>query len=183
MTKKIELTQEIVRELLDYDPETGLLFWRERDIKWFEGENHHRERIRNGWNTRLSGKEALSHINDDGYKTGNLLSKYAFSHRIIWLWNYGNPLPEEIDHKNKIKTDNTLDNLFASDRKHNLKNKSKYKSNSTGVTGVLFDKKSGLYAPNIQVNKKRIWFKRTSSLEEAIKIRKEAEKEYGFTND
>ena len=30
------LTQEVVRELWNYDPETGKLFWKERDRKWFK---------------------------------------------------------------------------------------------------------------------------------------------------
>jgi len=32
------LTQDIVRELLDYDPATGAFTWKWRDIKWFKAD-------------------------------------------------------------------------------------------------------------------------------------------------
>ena len=35
----MKLTQEIVRELLDYDPETGIMRWKARAIEWFSVEN------------------------------------------------------------------------------------------------------------------------------------------------
>lgn len=180
---KIELTQEIVKELLHYDPETGHLYWKERDIKWFAGKDHHPEKIMRGWNTRYKNKEALAHLNDDGYKTGNILYKFSFAHRIIWLWNFGGPIPKELDHKNKIKTDNRLENLFSSNRSENLKNKGKYKNNTSGITGVLFDKKKEHWCPNICVDGKRIWGKRTKNLEEAIQTRRNLELKYGYTND
>jgi hypothetical protein len=36
MNKEQLVTPEIVREFLNYDSETGLFTWRERDISWFE---------------------------------------------------------------------------------------------------------------------------------------------------
>ena len=50
------ITQEIIRKLLDYDPETGKLTWRARDRKWFKS-----DRDCNAWNAKLSGKEAFTY--------------------------------------------------------------------------------------------------------------------------
>ena len=36
----MELTAEIVRELLHYNPNTGDLFWKERPLKYFKNEYH-----------------------------------------------------------------------------------------------------------------------------------------------
>lgn len=36
---EMKLTQEIVRELLDYDPETGIMRWKARAIEWFSVED------------------------------------------------------------------------------------------------------------------------------------------------
>jgi hypothetical protein len=66
----LELTQEIVRELLDYDPATGSLTWRTRDRKWFKF-----DRDQNAWNKRFAGQPALTYCDDQGYLCGKIFGK------------------------------------------------------------------------------------------------------------
>ena len=62
----MELTAEIVRELLDYNPDTGDLFWKERPLKYFKKEIDARK-----WNAKWSDKKAFT------YKTKDYRSKHG----------------------------------------------------------------------------------------------------------
>jgi hypothetical protein len=53
----IELNQEVVRELLDYFPETGELIWKRRARKWFVSDGSWKS-----WNAKNAGKPALSSV-------------------------------------------------------------------------------------------------------------------------
>lgn len=52
-TTRSELTAEIARELLDYDPLSGALTWKKRDRKWFSRSNQWKN-----WNGRYAGRQA-----------------------------------------------------------------------------------------------------------------------------
>lgn len=106
------LTQEIVQELLTYDPETGKLFWNERKKEWFKSEGDWKS-----WNDRYAGEEAFTCLKDNGYKNGKLLGRSCVAHRIAWLYTYGK-LPKEIEHINGDRSDNRLENLRKTSMKH-----------------------------------------------------------------
>lgn len=104
------LTPERVREILHYDLETGI-FTRRRLGK-------------------IAGTE-----NDSGYLVIGLDGKYYRAHRLAWLYVYGEWPTELIDHKNRIRTDNRIDNLRQSNRSENTQNTVTQRS-SSGVRGV-----------------------------------------------
>lgn len=61
-----KLTQQIVRELLEYNPRTGKLTWKKRSRKWFrstswrDGSHFQSSELRCAqWNKRWAGKRAL----------------------------------------------------------------------------------------------------------------------------
>lgn len=60
-------------------------------------------------------------------------------------------IPEgmEIDHINGVRDDNRIDNLRLVTKKENLKNKGMYKSNSSGFTGVSYDKSQDVWVSKI----------------------------------
>ena len=100
------LTQRIVRELLDYDPDTGVLTWRWRARKWFGS-----DRIWHSWNAKHAGKRAFTAIDTYGHAHGSLLGHLYRAHRIIWLWMTGRWPTLEIDHLNHRRDDNRWCNL------------------------------------------------------------------------
>lgn len=166
--------QEYLQECFNYDPETGLLYWKTRPL-------HHFKNLRgkNCWNARLSGKLALHHINKDGYRVGTVDFKLVFSHRVIYKMLTGEE-PETILHENGNPTDNRIENLSNGTQLENMKNQRKYHNNSSDVTGVYWHKKTEKWQVCISVNRKQKYLGLFKNFEDAVDKRKQAEVEYGY---
>src|SRR3546814_663675 len=103
------LAPEIVRELLDYDPDTGILRWKERSLKWFRDSRKHKAwHYRNQWNARYAGAIGFTAFTSDGYHHGCILSIQARAHRVAWCIYYGDWPSRVIDHINGNKIDNRI---------------------------------------------------------------------------
>lgn len=139
---KNEITQELARELLDYDPDTGVLTWRQRPREMF---SRHQDWAT--WNKRFSGARAGWVTTDArwGYQARSIgiLGRKMLEHRVVWVWMTGDVPPEQIDHENRDATDNRWSNLRASNSIANGHNQSKRKSNKSGYTGVSWEARSG----------------------------------------
>lgn len=170
----MELTQVIVRELLEYNSETGSLFWKERDLKWFKTQE-----TCNSWNARFARKEALTCTSQHGYKTGAIFGKHCKAHRIIHLWMTGE-WPDQVDHINGDKGDNRWENLRNVDFKENGKNQKTPKNNTSGVLGVYCHKNYKVWRAMIKVLGKNISLGSFKTKEEAITARQEVNIKYGF---
>jgi len=129
MSKRDQLTAEIVRELLDYNLETGIFIWKERDPKWFI-RDHDCKR----WNRKNAGKQAFTCVSSDGYLSGSIFRIGVLAHQVAFLWVTGHWPKPEIDHINRVRTDNRFCNLreatvFQNSQNRNLPNR-------TGTIGV-----------------------------------------------
>ena len=85
---------------------------------------------------------------------------------------------KHIDHKEHNLNDNRKCVLRSSTDALNARNRSKPSNNSSGVTGVCFHKKTGLWRAYITINKKRIELGEFEDINDAIKVRKQAEEKY-----
>jgi hypothetical protein len=164
----------LLRQLLEYDPETGQMFWRPRPVKFFVDEPHQRM-----WNTRYSGKRAFTSVNSHGYFAGHIFDKTFTAHRVIWALVYG-WWPQSIDHQNHNCLDNRIENLKAVSHAQNCKNVKRHKDNTSGVTGVVWSKQQKKWVSQIKVNYKYHYLGSFKNKEEAVAIRKAAEIKYGF---
>jgi len=163
---KKEITTELVRELLNYDQDTGLFTWRSRDRRWFNS-----TRTCKMWNTRFAGKVAGCVVKDArGYPALRIsvLGKSWLAHRLAFLWAY-EALPEQVDHLNRDSLDNRWKNLVASSYKENTKNKSMQSNNTSGVTGVYWNKAAGKWLARVKINGKFRCLGYSTDLQEAVK--------------
>lgn len=170
--KEALLTADYVREVLDYNPETGEFIWKKRAGHIMPG-------------TKAGG------IWKNGYCFIKLKGKQYLAQRLAWLYYYGE-WPSgilEVDHIDLNKSNNAITNLRLCTRPSNARNHSVYASNSSGVSGVCFNSYYGKWAATIRSDSYRADikdYKRESlglydTFEEAVKARKEAEKKYGYT--
>ena len=103
---KADLTAQRLRELLDYDPSTGLFTWR----------------VTNGWR-RKAGAIAGGAETWNGYLRVGIDGRVYMAHRLAWLHVHGEWPQADIDHINGIRSDNRIVNLRDVTRSVNLQNK------------------------------------------------------------
>lgn len=138
MAPKALPSQEVLRQLLDYNADTGALTWRERGVEWFNPAPAARrtaQHVCETWNTRYAGTPALHCVPSHGYRTGALLGGSFRAHRVCWKWAYGTE-PEMIDHINGDTTDNRIENLRSVSNQINSQNQKRRPDNVSGIPGV-----------------------------------------------
>lgn len=89
-----------------------------------------------------------------------------------------NETNKRVDHISHETTNNTRNNLRIVTNTENTMNRNINSNNTSGATGVNFEKSSGKWVARIQVNGKRIRLGAFDNLDKAIKARKEAEEKY-----
>lgn len=121
-------------------------------------------------------KDYCWHINGDGYVATQKNKKKILMHRLLT----GVADEFDIDHKNRIRNFNLKSNLNIVTKKENNQNHSLYKNNTSGVTGVSYDKNLGKWMSYIGVNGKRINGGIYSNMDDAINSRKQLEEQYFY---
>lgn len=148
MASKPLPSPEVLRQLLQYEPETGKLFWKYRGPEWFT-----LDRLQNTWNSNYAGREALSRIDPLGYRRGKILIKSYMAHRVIWCMCNGDT-DMEIDHINGVRSDNRIKNLRAATRSENMKNRASH--GGSCFLGVDWHKRNRRWRARINDNGRKI---------------------------
>jgi hypothetical protein len=110
-----------LRELLDFDQESGAFTWKVN-----------RNRVRAG--------SVAGSMDPYGYLRIGVDRVDYFAHRLVWLYVHGVYPESEIDHINQVKTDNRIANLRLADRSLNNQNRPRGSNNKSGVKGVSWNK-------------------------------------------
>lgn len=181
MANRADITPELCRQLLRYEPETGKLFWLPRDEEFFPNTHGGSAANKARWNGLYAGKEALVRIDPSGRRTGHILGKRVSSHRVAWMIHYGAAPQYSIDHINGDASDNRITNLRDVDHQTNMMNKWMQKNNTSGANGVSWNKRSGNWEAYIKLGRKRCPLGRWATIEEAKAARYAANKILGFT--
>ena len=115
----------------------------------------------------------------NGYYRMSFMGTQFLLHRVIWYF-LNQEEPNKIDHKNHNKLDNSFNNLRKVSDTENAKNMSISKRNTSGITGVSQEAKSGLWRARLQVNGKEHTVGRFISIEDARIAIVKARNDFGF---
>ena len=140
--------QAELRQLLEYDPGTGKLWWRSRPVSSFGSCSRGAVTSANAWNARNAGKEAFTTVSDCGYMRGKVGRVNYVAHRVIWKMVHGTE-PQTIDHINGVRSDNRLENLRAATMAENSRNYSKPPGKFSPYRGVAKSKGSASWTAAI----------------------------------
>ena len=128
---KTDLSAEYVRRLLDYDPETGAFFWRERP-----GESI-AVRL---WNARFAGQAAGTVVKKPGkntsYREIGIDGDVYRAHDLAWLIVHGEWPSRRLDHRDGDGLYNGISNLRPATNSQNIANSRLRKDNLAGFKGV-----------------------------------------------
>lgn len=146
---KNDLTAQRLREVLDYDPDTGVFTWKAR----LGGR-------------RLAGQPAGIVNKAIGYAVIGLDGCRYYAHRLAWMFVHGRWPILHIDHINGDRADNRIANLRDVSAQTNMQNMRDAPGGGR-LIGASFDSKRGLFQSGIRVNGKRVRLGRFKTADEA----------------
>jgi hypothetical protein len=159
------ITQEQLKELLHYCPETGV--W-----TWIVSRGSVRKGDEAGYiKTYPNGKK---------YRVIRVLRGFYFSHRLAFLYVNGLLPDNDVDHEDGNGLNNRWENIREVTVADNAKNQRLYSNNSSGRVGVHWRKKHCKWWATIRVNGRDKHLGVFTNKEDAIAARKKAEAELGF---
>ena len=170
-----ELSPRRLIQLLRCDAPAGVLIWKPRGPGEFRN-----ERCGKTWNTRFANKEALTAVNNYGYRFGTIQGRPYLAHRVLWAMTHGEWPDGDIDHINGDRLDNRLANLRCVSRVENHHNRRLLKGSKSGAPGVQWHRHTGKWIARIKVNYRSHYLGVFDELDAAKAARKAAEAEFGF---
>ena len=146
--------------IIEYDPKTGLLRWKDKGNKkftdWFPG-----------------------YQKGNGYKEIDVCGTRILVHRLAWAFVYNEHPVDLIDHINGDRSDNRITNLRSVTDLENNQNIAKpTKVSKTGVRGVHFSSRINRWIAQITVNRKCNHLGCFKSLEEAKEAYMKAKQQF-----
>lgn len=127
-----------LREVLTYDPETGVFRWRV-----FMG-------------SRAPAGAATGYADNLGYVQIRVDRRLYKAHRLAWLYVYGEWPDGEVDHINGVTGDNRISNLRVATRSQNIANTKVWCTSKSGVKGVYWCTQQQKWRARLTVNRQRI---------------------------
>jgi len=154
------LTAERLRDVLNYDPETGVFTWRKRI------------------SIRIKVGSRAGRVNWKGYRMIGIDGALIMEHRLAWLYVYGEWPDRQIDHINRDKSDNRIANLRLATNSQNHINKGLQKNNTSGFKGVIWEPSLGKWRARIKINGKNKYLGVHRTREAAAAARRVAEQRH-----
>ena len=115
------------------------------------------------------------YIRSKMYRRIKVNNKDYPAHHLVWFFHYGYFPEHQIDHINRNKADNRIENLREVSQICNTRNCGNYCHNISGVKGVSFSKTKKLWVATICVAEKNYTLGRSKNFDEAVLLRLAAE--------
>lgn len=163
MSKTI-LTQKQLKELLNYNFNTGIFTW-------------NKYRSHNARKNSVAGS-----LTSHKYISIVIFNKPYSAHRLAFLYMTGKFPTNQVDHINHIRDDNKWENLRETTHFENQKNRSLSPKNTSGICGVIKYKRTSenKWCSQIKVNQRCIHLGYYTEIWDAICSRKSAEYLHDF---
>jgi hypothetical protein len=110
-------------------------------------------------------------IKDDGYWVIVHKKKHYTAHRLIWFYHHGVWPSDSIDHIDRNRANNVIENLRECTYAENAQNRSTSSRNKSGHTGVKFHTLSGKWMAYLR-HQRKLHCTYHSTMEEAIEARR-----------
>ena len=172
------ITQDQLKEVINYNPLTGDFTWRHRGESFFKTYRSYRS-FCGKYDGKVAGNTKTSKEGKT-YRNIMIFDTTYLSHRLAWLYVTGSFPCDEIDHIDGNGENNRLVNLRDVTRTENGRNKRKPVTNKSGVMGVHWHKRDLVWCAQIKVDQKVINLGTSTSIESEIKLRRAAEIKYNF---
>lgn len=131
------LTQERLKELLHYEPETGIF-------------THQITRY------RVKKGQTAGSMTRNGYVLMKIDGGKYLAHRLAWFYVNGEFPKDQIDHIDGVKTNNSISNLREATNGENMSNIVWNSSNTSGAKGVSWCKRNKKWRAYVKKNRKFI---------------------------
>lgn len=156
-----KLTQERLKELFHYDPDTGVFIGLKP----------------RGKRTDVVGVPAGG--DSHGYTVICIDYVHYRAHVLAWFYVHGEWPTHEVDHKNRKRSDNRISNLRLATHQQNMRNNRVCPTRTTsGVLGVAWDSANKKWRAHVSLGRRMKCLGRYKTIEEALAARIEGEKKY-----
>ncbi|PHM45892.1 hypothetical protein Xmau_00283 [Xenorhabdus mauleonii] len=133
------LTFEEAKRLLNYDPAMGVFTWKVKV------------------NSSVHAGDVAGWDDGSGYIRIKIKGKAYKAHRLAWFMHYGEWPNMNIDHIDRCRSNNEIQNLRLASHYENSVNKGKRTNNKSGIKGVNWEVKNKKWKAQIQADGKKIY--------------------------
>lgn len=123
-SKKPDFTADELRQMVEYNPETGDFTWRRSSL--------FSQRRNLQWGGKIAGS-----VEAQGYVILVIKGRNYKGHLLAWYYMTGEWPEHQVDHEDTVRSNNAWGNLRAATNQMNQFNKGPNKNNASGFKGVF----------------------------------------------
>lgn len=133
MFEKKVLTQEVLQQLMNYNPHTGIFTWRK------PLNNHHKK------------GDVVGNLNSIGYLRVYVYGKNRLLHRLAFLYMEGQEPEDFTDHIDGNRSNNRFKNLRKCSNSQNQHNSKVSGKNTSGIKGLSYIATTGAWKASLSM--------------------------------